>query len=102
MTPDFVSRLVGTIVFALLGARLGVDSASTLGLPVEVTSVIFALVGVLVGLILTPWLTVRPLRTIRQTINEMAVEILMTGLVGLILGLIIALLLAYPLSQLQG
>ncbi len=101
MTPDFVSRLVGTVIFALLGARLGVDSAATLGLPVEVTSVIFALVGVLVGLILTPWLTVRPLRTIRHTINEMPVEILMTGLGGLVLGLLIALLLAYPLSQIQ-
>jgi uncharacterized protein YacL len=102
MTPDFVSRLVGTVIFALLGARLGVDSAASLGLPVEVTSVIFSLVGVLVGLILTPWLTIRPLRNIRNTVNEMPVEILMTGLGGLALGLFIALLLAFPLSQLQG
>jgi len=102
MTPDFVSRLVGTVIFALLGARLGADSASTLGLPIEVTSVIFSLVGVLVGLILTPWLTVRPLRAIRQTINEMPIEVLITGLAGLAIGLTIALLLAYPLSQLQG
>jgi uncharacterized protein YacL len=102
MTPDFVSRLMGTILFALLGARLGVDSASSLGLPVEVTSVIFSLVGVLVGLILTPWLTIRPLRAIRHTINEMPVEVLMTALLGLALGLFIALLLAYPLSQWPG
>ena len=66
MTPDFVSRIVGTVIFALLGARLGADSAAALGLPVEVTSVIFALVGVLIGLILTPWLTIRPLRAIRH------------------------------------
>ena len=102
MTPDFVSRIVGTVIFALLGARLGADSAQTLGLPVEVTSVIFALVGVLIGLILTPWLTIRPLRAIRHTINEMPVEVLMTGLFGLALGLGLALLLAYPLSQLAG
>lgn len=102
MTPDFVSRIVGTVIFALLGARVGVDSAQTLGLPVEVTSVIFALVGVLIGLILTPWLTIRPLRTIRHTVNDMPVEVLMTGLVGLALGLLLALLLAYPLSQLTG
>jgi uncharacterized protein YacL len=102
MTPDFVSRLVGTVIFALLGARLGADSAPTLGLPVEVTSVIFSLVGVLIGLILTPWITLRPLRAIRHTINDMAVEVLMTGLIGLALGLVLALLLAYPLSQVQG
>jgi len=102
MTPDFMSRLVGTVFFALLGARLGVDSAQTLGLPVEVTSVIFALVGVLVGLILTPWLTVRPLRAVRHTINDMPVEVLLTGIAGLVIGLVIALLAAYPLSQLPG
>ncbi|MBZ0286746.1 MAG: PIN domain nuclease, partial [Anaerolineae bacterium] len=102
MTPDFVSRIVGTVIFALLGARVGVDTAPSLGLPVEVTSVIFSLVGVLIGLILTPWLTIRPLRAIRHTINEMPVEVLMTGLAGLALGLLLALLMAYPLSQLTG
>jgi uncharacterized protein YacL len=102
MTPDFVSRLVGTVIFALLGARIGADSAPSLGLPIEVTSVIFSLVGVLVGLILTPWLTIRPLRAIRHTINEMPIEVLMTGLAGLAIGLLLALLLAYPLSEIQG
>ncbi|MBZ0282595.1 MAG: TRAM domain-containing protein [Anaerolineae bacterium] len=101
MTPDFISRLVGTVIFALLGARIGADSASSIGLPAEVTSVIFALVGVLAGLILTPWLTVRPLRAVRNAITEMPVDALLTSLTGLVGGLLLALLVAYPVSQLE-
>lgn len=100
MTPDFISRLVGMILFSLVGARVGVDAASTLGLPTEVTSVIFSLVGVLIGLILTPWLTVRPLRYARHLINEQPIEVLFSALLGLAGGLLIALLMAYPLSLL--
>lgn len=102
MTPDFVSRLVGTIVFALLGARIGVDAASTVGLPPEQSAGIFTLVGVLVGLILTPWLTVRPLRAVRHAITEMPVDALLTALTGMVFGFFVALLMAYPLSLLQG
>ncbi|MBI1279561.1 MAG: TRAM domain-containing protein [Anaerolineaceae bacterium] len=100
MTIDFISRMVGTVIFALLGLRLGVDSASAIGLPADISAAIFSLVGVLVGLILTPWLTIRPLRRIRETITELPVDVLLTSLAGMSIGLILALLLAYPLSLL--
>ena len=67
MTIDFISRMIGTVVFALIGARLGVESSAVMGLPPDITAAIFGLVGMLVGLILTPWLTIRPLRYIRQS-----------------------------------
>ncbi len=102
MSADFVSRLLGTVLFALVGARLGADvSQSVTGLPTDVTAVIFALVGMLVGLILTPWVTVRPWRFIRQMIGENPVDVLFTGLVGLVIGAVIGLLLAYPRAQLE-
>jgi uncharacterized protein YacL len=100
MSADFVSRLIGMIVFMLLSGRLGVNAADLLGLPSDLTSFIFSLVGILVGLILTPWLTVRPVRFIRKMITEMPVENLVTTFVGLVVGLVVALLAAYPLSQL--
>ncbi len=102
MTPDFMSRMLGSVIFALLGARLGAEATPTTGLPPEVNSVIFGLVGVLIGLILTPWLTVRPLRAVRNAIMEMPVDSLLTSLTGLVGGLLIALMLAYPLSQLAA
>lgn len=101
MTIDFLTRIVGTVIFALLGARLGVESATFIGLPPDVTAVIFSLVGVLVGLILTPWITIRPLRYIRQTITELPIDLLLTSLAGMSIGLLLALLMSYPLAQLS-
>ena len=42
MTIDFLSRMIGTVIFALIGARVGVDSAPTLGLPTDITAAIFS------------------------------------------------------------
>lgn len=102
MSADFISRLIGTVLFALVGVRLGSDvPPSVTGLPSDVTAVILALVGMLVGLILTPWITVRPWRFIRRTVNEMPIDVLFMGIAGMVLGVAIALLLAYPLSLLE-
>src|SRR6185295_18739557 len=102
MTPDFISRLIGMVFFALLGARIGSDAAPGLNLPDTATSLIFSMIGVLFGLLVGPWVTVRPLRALRRSITETPVETLLTSLTGLIGGLTLALLLAYPLSQLQS
>jgi uncharacterized protein YacL len=102
MSVDFVSRIIGMVVFMLLSGRLGVNAAASLGLPSDLTSFIFILVGVLAGLILTPWLTVRPVRFMRKMITEMPVENLVTAFLGLIVGLLISLLAAYPLSLLAS
>jgi uncharacterized protein YacL len=100
MSIDFAARLIGMIVFALVGARLGVTAAAALALPELAVSFIFGLVGVLFGLIMTPWITTRPIRAFSRLINEVPVETLLTSLVGLLLGLLIGLLVAYPLSLL--
>lgn len=100
MSADFASRIIGMVVFALIGARLGVDMSDTLALPELATSTIFALVGILFGLVMTPWLTVRPVRLLSRTINEVPMEVLFTGVLGLLIGLVLSLLLAYPLSLL--
>jgi uncharacterized protein YacL len=98
MYIEFASRMIGMVIFALVGARLGVNAAAALALPDLGVSFIFALVGILFGLIMTPWITVRPLRALSRFINEMPVETLFTTLVGLLLGLLVGLLAAYPLS----
>lgn len=101
MSADFAFRLVGMIFFAILGGRLGVDASNPLNLPVLPTSIIFALVGVLIGVILTPYFTIRPIRIVRRWIAEMPIEVLFISILGLLIGLLVALLLAYPLSLLD-
>ncbi len=104
MSFEFAFRLIGMVIFALLGARLGVETAASLGLPEDAiaTSVIFSLTGVLFGLILTPWLTIRPVRFASKIINEMPIDTLFMALVGLLIGLGMGLLAAYPLSLISG
>ncbi len=100
MSVEFVSRLLGMIVFALLGARLGVDTAPLISYPAEASGLLFALVGALIGVILTPWFTIRPVRTVRQNIFELPIEVLVMTLIGVFFGLVMSLLLAYPVSLL--
>ncbi|MCU0513773.1 MAG: PIN domain nuclease [Anaerolineae bacterium] len=100
MTPDFISRIIGMVVFAIAGARLGVQTAEFLNLDVESRAFIFGLVGLLFGLVVTPWVTVRPIRFMRHSINELPIERLLMTLTGALVGLTLALLAAYPLSLL--
>ncbi|HVZ16246.1 MAG TPA: PIN domain-containing protein [Terriglobales bacterium] len=102
MYIEFASRMIGMVIFALVGARLGVSAAPILGMPQLGVSVIFSLVGILFGLIMTPWITIRPLRILRRFVNEMPVDALFTTLLGLLIGLLVGLLAAYPLSLLDA
>ena len=101
MSPDFSSRLIGLVVFTIIGLRLGADWSDTLSLANEASSFLFGLIGALFGLILTPWITVRPVRFLRRSITELPVERLMLSIGGLLAGLVIALLASYPLSLLD-
>jgi uncharacterized protein YacL len=100
VSADFVSRIIGLFVFTLVGARVGAETATTLALPPDASSLIFGLVGSLVGLVLTPWITTRPARALNRSIEEVPIEMLFMALMGALVGLGIALLVAYPLSLL--
>jgi uncharacterized protein YacL len=100
MTPEFIFRLIGMVVFAILGARLGAQTAEFLNLDIESRAFIFGLVGVLFGLIVTPWLTVRPIRFLRRSLNEVPIERLLMTMLGIMVGAVVALFTAYPLSLL--
>lgn len=102
MSVEFIFRLMGMVVFAILGAQVGVSSADTINLPQDVSGMLYALVGALSGLVITPWLTTYPARSIRRMLLESQTEVLVTSLVGLIFGLIVAALVAWPLSLLPG
>jgi uncharacterized protein YacL len=102
MPADLIFRFIGMVVFGLFGARVGVDLAPAMTLPPEVSIQICALTGVLIGLILTPYLTTRPVRAVRNFINDMPIDAMFTALLGLAVGLLIGLLAAYPLSMIPG
>jgi uncharacterized protein YacL len=109
MSADFIARLVGMVLFVILGVylgnNLGVAASSNVDIPpltVEQYSVTFGLVGALVGLILTPFISTRPVRALRNMISRLTAQTLVAALIGLISGLLVAALLSFPLSRLPG
>jgi len=100
MSVEFIFRLVGMVVFAALGVYLGAYLGKISGGPGETYAAILGLVGALAGLIITPFITTRPVRALRHVLGTVSAQTLVAGLVGLIVGLMIAALLAFPLSLL--
>lgn len=100
MSVEFIFRLVGMVVFAIMGAYFGVYVAAISNGPIDMYGVVMALTGALAGLILTPYLTTRPARYMRAVFTRISAQTLAASLTGLIAGLIIAALLAFPFSML--
>lgn len=101
MGVEFLLRLVGMFVFAALGWRLGVVLAGDSGDAIRYI-IVLALAGAALGLIITPWITVRPYAWARRTIRQVPAQQLFAATIGLMIGLIIAALSAFPLSFLPA
>ena len=100
MSAEFLSRIVGMIGGAIAGSFLGASVATGLGGPSYQYVAIFLLVGALIGLVLTPYVSVWPYRALRKRIRQAPAEQLVAAIVGLIVGLIVAVLISFPLSLL--
>ncbi len=99
MNIEFLLRILGMFVFALLGWRTG--EALEPGLDGEIRYVVvLALAGSALGLLITPWITIRPYVWARRTIRQIPAQQLFAATIGLLIGLIIAALSAFPLSLL--
>ena len=107
MSIDFIVRFIGMIIFCIAGVSLGISlgqmaniSPDSSTFSIEQYAVIFGLVGSLFGLVLTPFITTRPLRAFRSIFTKISAQSLLASLIGLVTGLIIAALLSFPLSLL--
>ena len=100
MSVEFISRIVGMILLAVGGVFLGIYVAAQLGSSPYQFAAVFLLVGALCGLVLTPYVTVRPFLALRKRIRQAPAQHLLAAVLGLIIGLIIAALISFPLSLL--
>ena len=107
MSSDFLIRLIGMIVSSILGiywgsslGKLAIPGSGGQALNIEQYTFTFGLVGALAGLVLTPYLTTRPIRAMKSLLARLSAQQLFAGLAGLVSGLIIAALLSFPLSML--
>lgn len=100
MSAEFIFRIFGMLVFATLGAYGGGIAGQYTPDQQMLYIMTFGLIGALAGLVLTPYLTTRPVRAMRVALGRLSAETLFAGLVGLVVGLLIAALLSFPLSLL--
>jgi uncharacterized protein YacL len=100
MSVEFISRIIGMILLAVGGVFWGIYVAAQLGGSPYQYAAIFLLVGALFGLVLTPYVTVRPFVALRKRIRQAPAQHLLAAVLGLIVGLIIAALVSFPLSLL--
>ncbi|MBP6069068.1 MAG: PIN domain nuclease [Anaerolineaceae bacterium] len=107
MSAILLSRIIGAIAFGLIGFFSGTPIHDYLisfwvtypfrdGTTVIICVVLFAIIGY----IITPWISVKPVQSIAKKMSKSSPRALLSALVGLILGLIISALLAYPISLL--
>jgi uncharacterized protein YacL len=104
MTAETIFRILGLIVFAIIGWLVGRIWAGTSELNTVSLRYILPLTvasGAL-GALIAPWLTTRPAAWIRHTIRELTAIQLLAGSIGLVIGLVIAALAALPLSTLPS
>lgn len=100
MSLEFRLRILGMIVLGFGGLQLGVVLAAYASNPPEIWALVGLFVGVLFGLILTPYFTNRPVRAAYEYVSQLPIQQLVSGSFGLVMGLIIAALLSLPLSSL--
>jgi uncharacterized protein YacL len=102
LSVEFFLRILGAFILASLAASMGRDLAAFLDEAPIGFIVLSALLGFLTGLILTPYVTTRPIRRIRHSLVSMPSERLMAIVLGIFLGLIAAALISLPLSLLPS
>jgi len=98
LSLDFIFRLLGAIVFAIGGGILGNDLSSSFGIAPEASIAILTLVGFLIGLIMTPYITLHPLQRVSHRLSSMPPERLIAIIAGIFIGLMAAALVSLPLG----
>src|SRR5512137_2143994 len=98
MSADLIFRIIGMLIFSTLGAYAGNSLAGYFPGQQLLLTIALGVVGGLLGLWLTPYLTTHPARGLRTRLASIPAEALFSGLMGLVAGLLISALLAFPLS----
>ncbi len=97
-SAEFIFRILGGFILAGLGLQLGLYLDARYGAYTEAPfRVIMPLLGMLMGLVLTPYVTTRPAAALRRKIAALPAPSLFSALAGLVFGLFASALLSIPL-----
>ena len=97
---EFIFRIIGMVGLGILGVYYGIQLSEVFNLVPIVASAILGFAGAVIGFLITPYVTIRPIRYLVNMLGKTSLNSLMAGLVGLVVGLLVAALVAFPLSLL--
>ncbi len=98
---DWIARITGMIIFAAVGWNVGTAIAEDLPLTwVVELHYLLAAAGGVIGFVIAPWVSIRPLVWLQKEIRRVPIQSLIAATVGLAVGLLLAALLSIPLSRL--
>ena len=102
MSVEFAIRLVGGVVAAMVGWQFGLilTDTSSQNYLLYVFTIAAATFGI--GLLVTPYVTIRPFNWARGRVSNMPAQDVVAGAIGLVVGLLTAALLSLPLSLLPS
>lgn len=102
-TLNFYSRVVGAFLLTYAGWSFGM--ANSPETPTDIqrwATTLLMLCGTALGLIVTPYVTIVPLRSLLKRIRGLAFVEMIASLVGLVAGLLVGVLVTIPVSHLPG
>lgn len=109
MSAVVISRIIGAIVFGVIGVFTGgpiydyfIGIIPSFPLTPTATLVVVIVIFAVIGFLLTPYLTIKPLQTLVKIIKSATTQSLVAGLIGLVIGLIVAALASIPLRLLPA
>ena len=103
MIAELIVRLLGMIVFGMIGWQLGEYLAGSAEQDYYLRYVVVLMLsGVALGGLIAPWLTIKPIQYLQRKISRLPTQELVAIIIGLILGLIVAVLLAPILANLPS
>ena len=102
MSANAISRILGFIIFAIIGWLIGTIWAGTSQLTTESLQRILPLsvVGGVIGALTAPWIVLRPAAWLRRGVRDLTLSQILAATIGLVIGLVIAALVAIPLQSL--
>lgn len=104
MLLDRIFRILGLIVFAIIGWWVGTAITETTNPLTNLRAlqwiIPLTIGGAILGWIVAPWLTTRPALFAIRFIRQLPIEEMLAGGIGLAVGLAVGALLVIPLSQL--
>ena len=83
MSIELIARLIGMAVLGSGGFYLGVVLGNMADGRPELWAGVFTLMGILTGLVVTPYISTRPIRALRRRVGQLSAQTMIAGMASM-------------------